>query len=215
MNGIQPHPPSFLDTQKGSKKSATVSTRWTPTREQSPLDPAQRKTIKCNFYRFLPGPPCGPGVQVLPLREKRLDRANGLQEQSVTLPQAEKTFHPACKVRPGAAGSGMACRLSVAGVLGVRPPSRRPPIRKGGAFLDSSFGDERRIALRQADGDRETAHERRITPRQAAGHLPTKEEYLPASCRTSSNERSKVHGSRPQIFRRKRVPSFIIAFSEM
>ena len=188
MNGIQPHPPSFLDTQKGSEKSATVSTRWTPTREQSPLDPAQRKTIKCNFYRLLPGPPCGPGVQVLPQREKKLDWANGLQRKEFSLPPPPKTFHPACKVRPGAAGSGMACRLSVAGVLGVRPPSRRPPIRKGGAFLDSSFGDERRIALRQADGDRETAHERRITPRQAAGHLPTKEVRPTAAGRKSSDE---------------------------
>ena len=55
-------------------------------------------------------------------------------------------------------------------------------------FLDSSFGDERRIALRQADGDRETAHERRITPRQAAGHLPTKEVRSTAAGRKSSDE---------------------------
>ena len=34
-----------------SKKGATVSTRWTPTREQSPLDPAQQNT-----YRVLPPP---------------------------------------------------------------------------------------------------------------------------------------------------------------
>ena len=34
-----------------SKKGATVSTRWTPTREQSPLDPALRNT-----YRVLPLP---------------------------------------------------------------------------------------------------------------------------------------------------------------
>ena len=34
-----------------SKKGATVSTRWTPTRELSPLDPAQRNT-----YRVLPPP---------------------------------------------------------------------------------------------------------------------------------------------------------------
>ena len=110
-------------------------------------------------HRLLPGPPCGPGVYALPQREKRLDRANGLQRKGTALPPPPKTFHPACKVRPGAAGSEMARRLSVAGVLGVRPPSRRPPVRKGGAFLGSSFGDERRITLRQA-----------------AGHLPTKEE---------------------------------------
>ena len=171
MNGIQPHPPSFLDTQKGSEQSVTVSTRWTPTREQSPLDPAQRKTIKCNFYRLLPGPPCGPGVYALPQRQNGIDRANGLQRKSKTFPPPPKTFHPACKVRPGAAGSRMACRLSSAGVLGVRPPSRRPPIRKGGAFLDSSFGDERRI-----------------TPRQAAGHLPTKEVRSTAAGRKSSDE---------------------------
>ena len=51
MNGIRPFPPSFLDTQKGSEKGATVSTRWTPTRELSPLDPALRNT-----YRMLPLP---------------------------------------------------------------------------------------------------------------------------------------------------------------
>ena len=52
----------------------------------SPLDPALRETIKCNFYWLLPGPPCGPGVQVLPQRQKVFDRVNGLQRDSVTLP---------------------------------------------------------------------------------------------------------------------------------
>ena len=108
---------------------------------------------------LLPGPPCGPGVQVLPRRQECNIRLTNLQRKSTALPPPPKTFHPACKVRPGAAGRGMARRLSVAGVLGVRPPSRRPPIRKGGAFLGSSFGDERRIAHRQT-----------------AGNLPTKEE---------------------------------------
>ena len=187
FSGIQPLSPSFLDTQKGSEKSATVevglftascrgalllsslkevskkgatvSTRWTPTREQGPLDPAQRETIKCNFYQLLPGPPCGPGVQVFPLRQKKLDRANGLQRKEFSLPPPPKTFHPACKVRPGAAGGEMAGLLSWAGVQRISSSGRRPPVRKGGAFLGSSFGDERRIALRQA-----------------AGHLPTKEE---------------------------------------
>ena len=156
-----------------SKKGATVSTRWTPTREQSPLDPAQRKTIKCRFHRLLPGPPCGPGVQVLPRRQECNIRLTNLQRKSTALPPPPKTFHPACKVRPGAGVNGTACRLSVAGVLGVRPPSRRPPVRKGGAFLGSSFGDERRITLRQAAGHLPTKEE---YPRQAAGNLSTKEE---------------------------------------
>ena len=94
MNGIQPVPPSFLDTQKGSEKSATVeaglftacrrrvlllsslkevskkgatvSTRWTPTRG-NPWTPHSGTLTGCYPYRLLPGPPCGPGVQVLPL----------------------------------------------------------------------------------------------------------------------------------------------------
>ena len=65
--GVPPWALLLSSPKEVSKKGATVSTRWTPTREQSPLDPAQRETIKCNFYRLLPGPPCGPGVQVLPL----------------------------------------------------------------------------------------------------------------------------------------------------
>ena len=145
FSSIPPQALLLSSPKEVSKKGATVSTRWTPTREQSPLDPAQRETIKCNFYRLLPGPPCGPGVQVLPQREKKLDWANGLQRKEFSLPPPPKTFHPACKVRPGAGVGGMVCRLSVAGVLGVRPPSRRPPVRKGGAFLGSSFGDERRM----------------------------------------------------------------------
>ena len=186
MNGIWPYPPSFLENQKESDKSATVEagtfygilpwglTSFVTERSKQerchrfdavdadqgkPLDPAQRETIKCNFYRLLPGPPCGPGVQVFPQRKNGIDRANGLQRESVTLPQAAATFHPACKVRPGADGGEMACRLSMAGVQRGRPSGRRPPVRKGGAFLGSSFGDERRIALRQT-----------------AGHLPPKEE---------------------------------------
>ena len=187
FSGIQPLSSSFLDTQKGSEKSATVevglfpascrgalllsslkevskkgatvSTRWTPTRELSPLDPARRKTCSCHPAGFSPAHPAGRGCRSYRSGKNEVYRANGLQRENVTLPQAEKTFHPACKVRPGADGSEMACRLSTAGDLGVRPPSRRPPVRKGGAFLGSSFGDERRI-----------------TSRQTAGYLPTKEE---------------------------------------
>ena len=136
-----------------------AQTRDMIARAGKPPGPRTAGNLLMSPQHLLPGPPCGPGVQVLPLREKKLDRANGLQRKSKTLPPPPKTFHPACKVRPGAAGSGMACRLSSAGVLGGRPPSRRPPVRKGGAFLGSSFGDERRI-----------------TPRQAAGNLSTKEE---------------------------------------
>ena len=182
MNGIQPYPPSFLDTQKGSekcffegrclpfygeppwalllsslkevsKKGATVSTRWTPTREQSPLDPARHKTCSWRPTGFCPAHLAGRGCRSYRSGKNEVYRANGLQRENVTLPQAEKTFHPACKVRPGADGGEMACRLSMAGVLGVRPPSRRPPVRKGGAFLGSSFGDERRITSRQAAGN--------------------------------------------------------------
>ena len=143
-----------------SKKGATVSTRWTPTRG-NPWTPHSGTLTGCYPYRLLPGPPCGPGVQVLPRRQECNIRLTNLQGKSTALPPPPETFHPACKVRPGAAGGGMACRLSMAGVLGVRPPSRRPPVRKGGAFLGSSFGDERRITLRQA-----------------AGHLPTKTKIM-------------------------------------
>ena len=124
-----------------------------------PPGPRTAGNLLMSPHRLLPGPPCGPGVQVLPQREKDIDRANTCKEKVPVYRSCCRTFHPACKVRPGAAGGGMACRLSLAGDLGGRPPSRRPPVRKGGAFLGSSFGDERRIALRQA-----------------AGHLPTKEE---------------------------------------
>ena len=70
FSGIPPRVLLLSSLKEVSKKGATVSTRWTPTREQSPLDPAQRKTIKCRFHRLLPGPPCGPGVQVFPQRKK-------------------------------------------------------------------------------------------------------------------------------------------------
>ena len=136
-----------------------------------PPDPAQRKTIKCNFYRLLPGPPRGPGVQVLPQRENNGIRQKACKEKASVYRSCCRTFHPACKVRPGAAGSEMACRLSMAGVLGGRPPSRRPPVRKGGAFLGSSFGDERRIAFRQAAGHLPPKKE---SPRQTAGNLLSK-----------------------------------------
>ena len=142
-----------------SKKGATVSTRWTPTRELSPLDPARRKTCSCHPCRLLPGPPCGPGVQVFPQRQECNIRLTNQQRKSTALPPPPKTFHPACKVRPGAAGGEMADRVSWAGVQRISSSGRRPPVRKGGAFLGSSFGDERRI-----------------TSRQAAGHLPAKEE---------------------------------------
>ena len=122
-----------------------------------PPGPRTAGSLLISPNRLLPGPPCGPGVYALPLRQKELDRANTCKEKVQLYRSCCRTFHPACKVRPGADGSGMACRLSMAGVLGVRPPSRRPPVRKGGAFLGSSFGDERRI-----------------TSRQAAGHLPPK-----------------------------------------
>ena len=99
---------SFLGDQKESDKSATVEagtfygilpwglTSFVTERSKQerchrfdavdadqgkPLDPAQRETIKCNFYRLLPGPPCGPGVYALPQREKRLDRANTCKEK--------------------------------------------------------------------------------------------------------------------------------------
>ena len=118
-----------------------------------PPGPRTAGSLLISPNRLLPGPPCGPGVQVLPRRQECNIRLTNLQRKSTALPPPPKTFHPACKVRPGAAGSGMACRLSVAGVLGVRPPSRRPPVRKGGTFLGSSFGDERRITIRLAAGN--------------------------------------------------------------
>ena len=48
-----------------------------------------------------------------------------------------RTFHPACKVRPGAAGGGMADRSSWAGVQRISSSGRRPPVRKGGDFFGS------------------------------------------------------------------------------
>ena len=135
--------------------------------------------------RFLPGPPCGPGVQVLPQREKRLDRANGLQRKSKALPQAPKTFHPACKVRPGAAGGEMAGLLSWAGVQRISSSGRRPPVRKGGAFLGSSFGDERRIT-RKKNNQKKSSRKKSTTSQTKLSwfFFLRKKNDSPAICRT-------------------------------
>ena len=180
-----------------SKKGATVSTRWTPTRG-NPWTPHSGTLTGCYPHRLLPGPPCGPGVQVLPQREKKLDRANGLQRKEFSLPPPPKTFHPACKVRPGAAGGEMAELLSWAGVQRISSSGRRPPVRKGGAFLGSSFGDERRITSRLAAGTQSTTSPKKLScfffrkrkknpPRLAAGKIKTQSA-------NSKNERSLSHG---------------------
>ena len=118
----------------------------------SPWTPHCGTLTGCYPHRLLPGPPCGPGVQVLPQRENNGIRQKACKEKASVYRSCCRTFHPACKVRPGADGGGMADRLSSAGVQRGRPSGRRPPIRKGGAFLGSSFGDERRITSRLAAG---------------------------------------------------------------
>ncbi len=46
-----------------SKKGATVSTRWTPTRERGPLDPARHKTCSYRPTGFYPAHPAGRGCR--------------------------------------------------------------------------------------------------------------------------------------------------------
>ena len=65
-----------------------------------------------------------------------------------------RTFHPACKVRPGAAGGGMADRSSWAGVQRISSSGRRPPVRKGGRLFRFLFGRSKRNIHRRMSAEK-------------------------------------------------------------
>ncbi len=155
MNGIRPLSMFLFERPKRNRKSRHRFDAVDADQGAEPPGPRTAEhlpgVISTGFY---PAHPAGRGCRSFRSGKRNLIGPTACKEKASVYRSCCRTFHPACKVRPGADGGGMACRLSVAGVLGVRPPSRRPPVRKGGAFLGSSFGDERRMTPRLPAGNK-------------------------------------------------------------
>lgn len=171
--GVPPWALLLSSLKEVSKKGATVSTRWTPTRELSPLDPAQRETIKCNFYWLLPGPPCGPGVQVLPQRENNGIRQTTCKEK-VQFAAATRNVSPGLQGKAGSRRWWDGRAVIFGGGLGGKAPKSSSTRSKGWRL--SWFFFRRRKKNNLPANCRISSDERRITSRHTAGHLLTKEE---------------------------------------
>ena len=135
-NGRQPLALLLSSPKEVSKKGATVSGRWTPTRGTYPLDSSPRKQ-RCHLSK--PGCsalPCGPRVRAtLPAakqqrKRQRISRIQHMQDKAelfpkrkqchqhprssnaANLPAVGEPSHPACRVRPGAGVDGKDYRSS-------------------------------------------------------------------------------------------------------
>ena len=90
-----------------------------------------------SHFRLLPALPCRPGETPDSNCGKGALSVCRLLAWYRSFTAAEDALPPARRVGPGDAVESEARRLSLAGVLGVRPPSRRPPLRNGGDFFGS------------------------------------------------------------------------------
>ena len=149
MNGIQPlsmflfevsccvfygEPPQALllsSPKEVSKKGATVSTRWTPTRERGPLDPARRETCSYRPTGFYPAHPAGRGCRSYRSGKMKSYRANGLQRKGSSLPQLLPDVSPGLQGKAGSSRGWDGLPSIDGGGLGGKTPKSSSTRSKG------------------------------------------------------------------------------------
>ena len=183
-----------------SKKGATVSTRWTPTREQSPLDPAQREACSYRPTGFYPAHPAGRGYTPYRCGKRNLIGPTACKDK-VSFTAATKNVSPGLQ---GKAGSSR-WRDGLPSIDGGSPEGKTlwsSSTRSKGWRLSWFFFRRRKKNSPPADC-RTSSTERRITLRQTAGQSPAesknqtnaflfllsqaKEESSPAGSRQNQN----------------------------
>ena len=134
-----------------------------------PPGPRTAGNLLMSPQHLLPGPPCGPGVQVLPRRQECNIRLTNLQRKGTALPQLLSNVSPGLQGKAGSRGERDGLPSIDGGGLGGKAPKSSSTRSKGWRL--SWFFFRRRKKNDLPASSRKSSDERRITIRLAAGNL--------------------------------------------
>ena len=186
FSGIPPRALLLSSLKEVSKKGATVSTRWTPTRG-NPWTPHDIKLAHVTLP-VSPRPTLRAGGAGLTAAEKMKSIGPTAYRNKAYLAAGSGNVSPGLQGKAGSRGEWDGLPSIVGGGLGGKAPKSSSTRSKGWRL--SWFFFRRRKKNSPPASCRTSSDERRIALRRTAGHLPTKEEY--------------PSGKLPDTFRRKK-----------